>query len=103
LIELQQYGETHFAHSGQVPVFTLPKLALIVQLPPLLLPPLLLPLAPLLLPPELLPLLPPLDDDEPELFELLHAVMALTDAHPEATIAVTARLILASCFMARSP
>ena len=73
--------------------------------------PLLLPLAPLLLlaPPELLlplPLLPPpLDDDEPEgLFdELLHAVMALTDAHPEATIAVTARLILASCFMARSP
>jgi hypothetical protein len=78
-----------------------------MQLPPLLLPaPLLLPLAPLLLPapPELLPLLPPPLDDEPELFvELLHAVMALTEAHPEATIAVTARLILASCFMARSP
>jgi hypothetical protein len=66
-------------------------------------------LLPELLLPELLPeplpeLLPPLDDELEVLFdELLHAVIALTEAHPEATIAVTARLTLASCFMARSP
>jgi hypothetical protein len=69
----------------------LPKFELIVQAPPLL-------LAPLLpLPPELL--VPPSPLEEELFDELLHAVTAMTEAHPETTIAATLRLTLAFSFM----